>query len=269
MYLSHWGLIESPFRSRVAARYFYRSPTHEEALARLQFLVDEVHRIGLLMGEAGSGKSIVMGVFAEQRNGAGRPVVMTSLLGMDRLEFLYTVGSELGARPKAPLTISLLWRGVADRLLANRYQGLETVLLLDDADRAGRDVLAQVARLANHDLSPESRLTVVLTGRRERMGRLGHALLELAELRIDLEPWEPSDTEHYLKSSLKQAGRSAAVFDDAAVARLHELARGVPRHVARLADLALVAGAGRKLAVIDVETVESVCHELGVAMEQC
>jgi len=264
MYLSHWGLIESPFRSRIAARYFYRSPTHEEALARLQFLVDEGHRIGLLMGEAGSGKSLVLGVFADQRRSAGRPVVMTSLLGMDRLEFLYTVGTELGSRPKAPVVVSSLWRGVADHLLANRYQALETVLLLDDADRAGRDILAQVARLANHDLSPESRLTVVLAGQRERMGRLGPALLELAELRIDLEPWEPSDTEDYLKSSLAQAGRRTAVFDDAAVARLHELARGVPRHVARLADLALVAGAGRKLDAIDVDTIESVCHELGV-----
>ena len=264
MYLSHWGLVESPFRSRLAARYFYRSPTHEEALARLQFLVEEGHRIGLLMGEAGSGKSLVLGVFAALRGSAGRPVVKISLQGMDRLEFLCSVGTELGLCPRAPLAMSSLWRGVADRLVANRYQGLETVLLLDDADRAGRDVLAQVARLAQHDLSPESRLTVVLAGRRERMGRLGHALLELTELRIDLEPWEPSDTENYLKASLAQAGRSAAVFDDAAAARLHELARGVPRHVARLADLALVASAGRKLDSIDVDTVESVCHELGV-----
>jgi general secretion pathway protein A len=220
------------------------------------------------MGEAGSGKSLVLGVFADQRRSFGLPVVSTSLLGMDRLELLYTVSTELGSRPKHPVGLPSLWRGVADCLLANRYQGLETVLLLDDADQAGRDVLAQVTRLANHDLSPESRLTLVLAGRRERMGRLGPALLELAELRIDLEPWEPSDTEHYLKSSLRQAGRTATVFDDAAVARLHELARGVPRHVARLADLALVAGAGRKLGAIDADTVESVCHELGVTGAQ-
>jgi len=264
MYLSHWGLVESPFRSRLAARYFYPSPTHEEALARLQFVVEEGHRVGLLMGDTGSGKSLVLEVFAAQRRSAGRPVVKISLLGMDRLELLCSVSTELGTCPRAPLAFSSLWRGVSDRLVENRYQGLETVLLLDDADRAGRDVLAQVARLANHDLTPDSRLTIVLAGRRERMGRLGHALLELAELRIDLEAWEPSDTESYLKASLAQAGRTAAVFDDAAVARLHELARGGPRRVARLADLALVAGAGRKLDSIDVETVESVCHELGV-----
>ena len=264
MYLSHWGLAESPFRSRLASRYFYPSPTHEEALARLQFLVEEGHRVGLLMGGEGCGKSLVMEVFAAQRRSAGRPVVKISLLGVNRIEFLWGVATELGSCPRAPLAVSSLWRVVADRLVEHRYQGLETVLLLDDADRAGRDVLAQVARLARHDLSPDSRLTVVLAGRRERMGRLGHSLLELAELRIDLEAWEPSDTENYLKASLTQSGRSAATFDEPAVARLHELARGIPRRVARLADLALVAGAGRKLDRVDAETVESVCHELGV-----
>jgi hypothetical protein len=42
------------------------------------------------------------------------------------------------------------------------------------------------------------------------------------------------------------------------------LAEGVPRRVNQLADLSLLAGAGRELGQIDTETVESVYQELGV-----
>ncbi len=158
---------------------------------------------------------------------------------------------------------------VVDRLAEYRYQQLETTVLLDDADRADGEVLTQVARLAGHDLSPESRLTIVLAGRPEQMGRLDQQLLELAELRIDVQAWDASDTENYVKESLAQAGRPCSanrppLFDEPAVARLHELAHGIPRRISQLADLALMAGAGKEVDQINAEVVESAYHELGV-----
>ena len=48
-----------------------------------------------------------------------------------------------------------MWRLVTDRLLEYRYQQIETAMLFDDADQASRAVLAQVARLAQHDSTAE------------------------------------------------------------------------------------------------------------------
>ena len=96
------------------------------------------------------------------------------------------------------------------------------------------------------------------------MGCLGRQLLELAELRIDVVPWEQSDTEDFLNSSLVHAGRQSPTFADPAVALIHQLSGGIPRRITQLADLALLAGAGAELQQIDAETVESVYHELGV-----
>jgi type II secretory pathway predicted ATPase ExeA len=56
MYQAHWGLQKSPFRGDLDPKSFFPSPTHEEALARLNFLAEEHHRLGLLFGPAGSGK---------------------------------------------------------------------------------------------------------------------------------------------------------------------------------------------------------------------
>ena len=267
MYLSHWGLAESPFPGRFETKCFYRSPVHEEALARLHFLVDEGRRLGLVIGGRGTGKSFLLEVFGNRLRRSGVPVAKVELLGVEPGEFLWLLAGRLGLNPEAGLPVAALWRIVTDRLAEYRYQQLQAVLLVDDADQAAPQVLTQVLRLVKHDLSAESRLTVVLAGEGNRMSRLGRDLLELAELRIDLGGWEQADTEHYVQASLAQAGGTAAAFDPSALARLHELSSGVPRRVAQLADLSLVAGAGRNLEQIDVETVESVCQELGVTAE--
>jgi len=263
MYQRHWGLEESPFASRVAPGSFYESPTHEEALARLHYLVDERRRLGLLMGPAGSGKSLVIERFARQNRDLGRVAVEVGLVGVEPEEFPVLLAIGLGLNPRPGLPGPAIWRLVGDRIAEFRYQQTPTVLLLDDADGACPGVLTQVARLAKSASGPDSRLTLVLAGQPTRMGRLGTPLLDLADLRIDLEAWEPADTAQFLETSLRKAGRSAPVFGKPAVTRLHELAQGIPRRVSQLADLALVAGAGRNLTSIDAETVDSACRELG------
>lgn len=264
MYQSHWGLDETPFRTQLDPRFFHQSPTHEEALARLHFLVDYRRRLGLLIGPRGSGKSLLLEVFAGELRRRGLAVAKVSLLGIDRVELLWLLAGELGLNPSCDLTFPALLRMVTDRMTEYRYQQLDTVLLLDDADRASGDTLAQVARLAQFDPSPEARLTIVLAGCEEKLGRLGGSLLERAELRVDVAPWGPADTEEYLKASLARAGREAPVFLDSAIERLHQLGEGIPRRINQLADLALLAGAGRNLDQIDADTVESAYHELGV-----
>ena len=264
MYQSHWGLQQSPFRSCLDPQFFYQSPTHEEALARLYFLVEQRHRLGLLMGPAGSGKSLLLEVFADGLRRSGRPVAKVNLLGVQPGEMLalLAAGLELYTDPSA--SVPALWRTLTDRLVEYRCQQLDVVILLDDADGADQQVLDQVTRLAQYDRSAESRLTLVLASQREHANRLGQRLLEMGELRIDVQPWEQSDTEGFLNTSLSRAGRQSPVFADPAVARLHELTHGIPRRVSQLADLSLLAGAGANLEQIDADMVESVCHELGV-----
>ncbi len=212
MYQSHWDLRESPFQGDSAMQFLHQSPTHEEALARLQFLTDNHRRLGLLLGASGSGKSLLLDVFTQQLRRRGRPVVKIGLLGLEPGEFLFLLaaGLKLNFEPSAsPLA---LWRAIADRLAEFHYQKLETVILLDDADCADDRVLAQVARLACCDPSNQSRLTLILAVRGENIRRLGDRLLELAELRIDLEPWDRAGTANFLNSSLAQSGARARSF---------------------------------------------------------
>lgn len=265
MHLAHWGLSEPPFSGRLRPRVFHQSPIHEEALARLHFLVEQDHRLGIVLGGPGTGKSVLLGLFAEQLRRAGRPVASLSLVGVDPDEFPWLLAGALGLNLDRMLALPLLWRMVCDRLAEFRYQQLHAVLVVDHVEHVTAQVARQLLRLAKHDPSPEWRFTMVLAGRQEAVPRLGPELAELVELWIELGGWDPADTEQYVRTSLVRAGCSAPVFDAGAVARLHELAGGLPRRVAHLADLALVAAAGRDLQQVDADTVESVCRELTAA----
>ncbi len=263
-YRTHWGLREAPFPSGINPRVFYHSPTHEEALARLQFLVEQRQRLGLLLGASGTGKSLVLDMLGRQLRRGGARVANIDLLRINAHEFLWLLAAELGLNPDRRDDVFTLWRAIMDGLAEIRYQQLETIILLDDADEAQPEVLDHVVRLAQCDPGLATPLVLVLSTVTDQVLKVGPRLLDLAELRIDLEPWDESDTHGYLNAALAWAGRTTPVFADEAVARLHQLAGGVPRRVNQLAAIALVAGAGRELRRIDAETIDSVYHELGV-----
>ena len=243
MYLSHWGLRESPFHSALDPKSYYASPTHEEALARLHFLVADRRRLGLLLGGRGSGKSLLFQVFLPHLRKEGRQTAAVNLLGLDVREFLWTLAAELAINPRLNDDPFILWRRIADRLTENRRQELSTVLFLDDADEARREVLSHVVRLLQHDPSPENPLTVILASDPRRVGKLGRRLLDLAELRIEVEPWDAAETSEYLRSRTTQAGGQSPIFQPSAAARLHKLAKGAPRRLSQLSGID-VAGRG-------------------------
>ncbi len=146
MYQAHWGLSKPPFKGFLDPKSFYQSPTHEEALARLNFLVEQHRRLGLLVGPSGSGKSLLLEVFAQRLRRQHRSVARLSLLDVEPTEMLSLLAAEwelpIGSLQSAPV----LWRALTNRLIEHRYQQLETVVLFDDVEQADRaDVAARHA----------------------------------------------------------------------------------------------------------------------------
>ncbi len=264
-YESQWGLRYCPFPRSADDRHFYRLPNVEEALARLHYLVDRHARLGLVIGSRGSGKTALLEVFANERRRRGAHVAVVSLAAVDPREFLWQVAACWGLNPELSDSLFRLWRATSDAIIEFRCQRTDVVLLVDDAGSASREVLDQVTRLVRADSAADSRLTIVLAACERSLPQIGWQLLDMTELRVDLQPWESSDTARYLESTLVDAGHAGEVFDAAAVARVHELSRGVPRHINRLAELSLMAAACQSLHGVNASTVESVYHELSVA----
>jgi len=261
MHYAYWGLKQPPFAAGVAANGCWESSTHEEAIARLFYLVENRKRLGLLLGESGLGKSLLLEVFACQLKVADIPVAKLNLVGVSRDEVPQLLCEQLRVSLPPMASTGVAWRRLIEWQAANVYQHRTTVVLFDDVDQAEADTLKTITRLLHTEPAAAGRLTMVLAFRGSRLQMLPDFLWEPAELRIDLEPWTPQDTAGYLAEVSRDANR-APIFDDEAVARIHELADGVPRKIVRMADLALLAGAGAELASINADTVIGVAQEL-------
>jgi general secretion pathway protein A len=260
--LVHWGLERWPFRSTPQADQLYPTAGHTEALARIEYLVEGRRRLGVLLGELGVGKSLVLQAAARQLARQGQAVAHVDATGVTARELAWTVACRLGAAPREDADVARLWRLMADRIVENRMQQVHTVLLVDEAGQAGPDVMTQFVRLARLDTSPLARWTMVLAAEPEQAGHWNATLRNSVDLRIDLAPWSSEDTIGYVQTALVEAGRMDPLFEDDALTTLHELTRGVPRHVARLADFVLLAGAAARMTAIDAITVEAAHDEI-------
>ncbi len=263
MYNQYWNFGHPPFQK---TGDLPQNPGFEEALARLEFVIENSRRVGLVLGGQGCGKTHLLQVFGVYLRKQCWRQAAVNLRTLDTRGFLWLLAAGLGVNPADDAAEFALSRAIDDQLSANQHQQIHTVFLLDDADRARPEVLEQLVRFASSGEVSHERLSIVLAVQDSAAHRLGGELLELAELRIDLTPWEAEDTQAFLEQSMRQAGRADAAFSPDAVQRLHQLANGSPRRVTQLAELSLLAGAGKELERVDEETVVSAYAELGAPL---
>jgi type II secretory pathway predicted ATPase ExeA len=260
MYDAYWGLKQPLFSSATVGQSLLNSPVHAEALARLDFLRESRSSFGILLGPRGSGKSSVLAAFARETERNGVLVANVNAAGIDSSLVLARLA--IGLQLTVDRDESAISRLVFDRLEEIQIEGLPAVVLLDDLDRASKDVIALVEQLL---AMAGNSVTVVAAAGCENAKAIGPRLLDLAALRIDLSPWNHKETRDYLSTSLAAAGRMQPAFDESATRRLFELSGGAPRKVNQLAELALLAGAAEKLIQIDEGTIEAVQEELSLA----
>jgi len=257
MYEAYWGFARSPFSARAVRESLAASPVHAEALARLDFLLGSRSPLGLLLGECGSGKSAVLAVFAERATRAGALACRIAAAAAGEEHVLPALAEALGVAESGERLV--LWRRLVDRLAELRFEGVSAAVLLDDLDRAAPTTLALVERLLAVVDAP---LTIVASARPDAAPRIGRRLLEQVALRIELTPWNEAESREHLQRSLEGAGRTQPAFEKAAVRRLIELSAGAPRRLNQLAQLALLAGAGQRLSLVDERTIDAVHDEL-------
>ena len=262
MYKDYWGLKAAPFSGTGNGDTFFDCVAQEEAIARIDYLIAQNRRLGLLLGRDGLGKSTILNFVSRNLKRKRTPCVYLNAMGMDQTEFVLNVGQSLGAIHEMNTSMAVAWRSLFDRFQTNRFQHLNTVILIDDAHEAESEVLSAIVRLIQWCPAGKSRVTVVMAAEQDQAELIGRRLLELCELRIELEPWEQQDTVEFLRSLTTNAGATRRIFDVRAVEEIQRLAEGIPRRILQIAELALVAGAGQELERVDVDTVAAVEQEL-------
>ena len=101
--------------------------------------------------------------------------------------------------------------------------------------------------MTDHDMDPSAPFATILVGQPtlRHSVKLGvpAALEHRITVRYQMKGMTLDETAGYIRHHLEQAGRTAELFTDEAIAQIHQAARGKPRTVNNIAMAALIATA--------------------------
>lgn len=274
MYYQYFGLSEAPFSIAVNPRYLYMSPRHREALAHLLYGVGAGGGFILLTGEVGTGKTTINRCLLEQLpDSADVAIVLNPAL--DALDLLATVCDELGIeRDSHELRLKHLTDALHQFLLSNHQRGRKTVLMIDEAQHLGFDVLEQIRLLTNLETNEEKLLHIILIGQPELAAKLAKPELRQLNQRItarfELKALSADETGAYVRHRLHVAGLPAgrALFPPRLLRAIHRESGGIPRLINLLCDRMLLGAYGRGSDTLDRSLLKSAVVEVGGSADQ-
>ena len=242
-HLQHFGLAADPFRNEPLLSLFLETAPHRDALRRLERGVRQAKGLSLLLGEAGSGKTMVVRRLLESLEEevfeAGMLVVLNE--SADPGWMLRRFAAQLGVESPAPEREALLAQ-LYDQLAVVREDGRHAVLIIDDAQAlAAARTRAEVGALLKLEYEERRLLSVVLAGtpRLEAALAADPVLAHRVDVKVRLQPLDAASAAGYLTHRIARAGGRREVLDAGAVATLHQLGRGLPGPMNTLADNAL------------------------------
>jgi type II secretory pathway predicted ATPase ExeA len=253
----HWGLSRHPFDD--AASPYIPLPSHDEALYRLVYSIEQGQRRAIFRAEAGLGKTTVLKrAIAETRSPQRRAVLVRPTCGGLTLPGL--IAGRLGHPVGRESSPEAAWRAMIRALRIASLQGFQVILAIDGSiEDSVSTMMHDLNALAHAGSDPDAGLTIIQVGR-----PLSGPLPESEEgwsLAIALQRLTRSQVDDYLAAKLAAAGCSDRVFTPRAVTRLHGLSGGVPRGLEQLSTMSLLAGAVRGLEVIPPDVVDGVARE--------
>ena len=261
----HWKFTGAPFDGGLEPATFHAGGPQEEALARMEWLLEERQRFGLVTAAEGCGKSHLAAMAVRRLGGLGAETALLSLRGLAAGDWIELLLERMPLDPLSRDEPLRPWQKLENRLRENTLMERPTVLIFDDIDEAPADALDGIARLVGAAEPRFARTVVVATATPEGVSRVQASIRQRASLRIELAAWGEDDVAGFLAEAIARVGGDPDIFPAEAAATLARFAGGVPRTVSQLAQLSLAAAAGDGLDRVDAAVVERAWRELSMA----
>lgn len=247
MYENSFHLAQRPFASAPTAAAYVRTGTHQAALENLVRCVERAEGVGLVVGPAGSGKSLLLQLLAAGFRGKFHVAMLNSAQLCTRKALLQSILFELKL-PYRDMDEGELRLSLLQHLEPREGGPLGLLLLVDEAHTLPLRLLEEIRQLTNVVRNGQARVRLILAGSAVLEERLGNPKLESFQQRLAtrcyLQPLNREDTFQYIREQIQQTGgKPDALFAQSAYEAIFTATDGIPRLINQLCDHALVLAA--------------------------
>ena len=265
MYERYFNFSENPFTIAPNPRYFYLSEQHREALAHLQYGLNENGGFILLTGEVGTGKTTAWRCLVENLpTDVDLAIVLNPRI--NETELLETICDELGIVYEQNSGIKQLSDVLNRHLLETYARRRRTIVIVEEAQNLDTEVLEQLRLLTNLETNESKLLQIILIGQPELLEKLADSRLRQLRQRIiahfHLKPFNLKDVRAYVHHRLSVVGAPSRLFSDSAVRKLAKYSQGIPRLINLICDRALLGCFSEERGYVDTRIVSRAAHEV-------
>jgi len=244
MYLEHFGLDQPPFRITPDTRVFYPGGERGAVLEALVWAVTSGEGIVKVVGEVGSGKTMLSRMLANRLPPQVDLVYLVNP-GIGADDIVPAVAFELGLEVDPAAGLATQHR-LQEDLVRRHAEGRQVVVFIEEAQNMPLESLEALRLLSNLETDESKLLQIVLFGQPELEQKLNANEIRQLRERIthsfDLRPFIGSDASEYLNFRLRAVGyRGPDLFSKSLARKLNRHAHGLVRRLNILADKTLLA----------------------------
>ena len=224
-------------------RFLYLSAAHREALAALVYGVSQRKGFISIIGEVGTGKTIILRAFLEgiDKKKTTAISLLNPLASFEQILDEILPADFVGSSPDR-------FRTLQEWLIEEYRQDRNVVVAIDEAQCMAPATLERLRLLSNLETADHKLIQIVFAGQPELASKLGQPKLRQLRDRIAVQaricPLDHADSVAYVKHRLAKvcSADSETVFSRFAINYLARRAKGNPRRLNILCDAALLAG---------------------------
>ena len=245
MYNEHFGLERAPFRITPDTKLFYPGGARGEILEALMYAVSSGEGIVKVVGEVGSGKTMLCRML-EERLADKVDIVYLANPSLSPEDTLHAIALEMKLDVDSGANRLQVMHALQERLLEKHANNRQVVVFVEEAQSMPIATLEEIRLLSNLETNRDKLLQIVLFGQPELDDNLGQPEIRQLKERIThsfyLQPFTPEQMREYVNFRMRAVGyRGPDIFRGGAYRRMARASGGLTRRINILADKALLA----------------------------
>ncbi len=245
MYEDYFGLERPPFKITPDTSLFYEGGKRGDILAALVYAIHRGEGIIKVVGEVGSGKTMLCRMLQLKLPDTVE-IVYIANPSVSAEDILFVIAHELSLPVTRDSSKHEVMHLLQDYLLQRHMENRQVVLFVEEAQGMPLDTLEEIRLLSNLETDENKLLQIILFGQPELDQNLAQQSIRQLRERIthnfDLEPLTQDEIHNYLNFRMREVGYTGPELINTAVAKKVKIhSNGLLRRINIIADKILLS----------------------------